>query len=131
MKFKNFYITEVVSDWMNTLLEDLAVPQSYKTRKFADNVTKAKTPAEFKGMKLRTFDHGQAGQHNMILTFAFDGDDRIKYIAYGSEINPQKIVNAMSGDAQEDKEHNVLYQRSVAKDEDGHISTKEIAPPFI
>lgn len=131
MEFKKFYMREAVNEWMNTILEELAIPQSYSERDFADDVKAVKTPEEFMGMKLITFDHGKAGEHNMIVTFAIDKEGRIKYLAYGDEVNPNKVMNPMSGEAQEEIDQNPLYVRSVAKDADGHISTKQIQPPFI
>jgi hypothetical protein len=131
MEFKKFYMREAVNDWMNMVLEELAIPQSYSEREFAEKINKIKSPQEFEGMKLISFDHGKAGEHNMIITFAIDKEGLIKYLAYGDEVNPSKVMNPMSGESQEQVDQNPLYQRSVAKDADGHISTKQIEPPFI
>ena len=131
MKFQKFYIQEAVSEWMNMVLEELAIPQSYTEREFADNVVKVKKPEEFEGLHLKTFDHGKTGDHSMIMTFAMDDDGKIKYLSFGSEVNPMTVINPMTGEKQEDMDQNPLYQRSIALDKDGHISTKEIHPPFI
>ena len=135
MKFKNFYIIEKEIDWMNMIIEAIKTPQRYSTRTFATNIKQLPTPEEMLGYNLQTFDHGAGNKDgtgpSTLFTFAIDDDGLIHYVAIGTSENPISLgVQKMTG-SNMIKDKNLLYTRSIEKDDEGHISTKEIDAPFI